>query len=535
MFLHQKAAVALAAFLCVSTAAFAQISIDGCETVFSENTVTITGKTDAAGANVLLTVYESGSGKDAFAGALGWQNMLTADETGAFSDTFVMEGAGIYTAVAATADESAKAAFAYTDKKRAAAAIAAVNAATDTAAALRANADALGLRFAEISAAPDDTAIAAYVKNVLPLNAADIDAAIKQLQQFSLFGYIKNNQVENVFDFAQYLDIYEIENNGIFKEPFFTDAHKADATDRIGGKSIADFNDFSDKIREAMILAVVKNPDGFGNVKKVLWAHSGFVGIAAETASDSVYRGLANRNFGSIAELKAAFSELTAGQKGQTSGGGNRGGGGSGGSGGNYNVDVKIDPVAPSIPPVNAGIDGVFADLSGFDWAKEAIRGLYAKQVVRGKADGVFAPRDRVTRAEFVKMLTAALEIPDGEGDMQFADVSPGDWAYPYIKKAYQAGIVNGISDTLFGGNAYISRQDMAAMVCRALAAAGRRASGSTEEKFADDMSIAAYAGSDVYALKAMGVLTGDADGYFRPNDSANRAEAAKVIYEISK
>ncbi len=538
MFKIKRAAVILAAVLCFGMTVSAQISVENCNAVFSESQVTVTGTTDAVGEDILITVYLKGSDKENFAENLGWQNMLTADETGAFAETFKMNSAGIYTVTVATADESASVDFAYTNKDSAVAAIEAVNAATDVASVLAQNKVALTLGIAGIDAELNYGHIANCIKNVLPLGTADINATLKQLQQFSLFGYLSSGQIENIFDYEDILGIYQIANNNIFQEAFFTPAHELAATSRISGKSISDYNDFSSKIKEAMILAVVQNPNGFGNVKKVLEAHNAFIGIDTADTSDSVYRNLQNKNFSSIAALKEAFTKEKAGgtQGGQTTPGNRPGGSSSNhGSGGGRDINLTIDPVAPNNRPVSSGIDGIFHDLAGYDWAKEAITGLYSKQIIQGKAAGVFAPQDSVTRAEFVKMLTAALEIQEGTEEMNFSDVAQSDWSYPYIKKAYQAGIVKGISDTAFGGNTYISRQDMAVMVCRALEAAGRSTAGAAEEKFADDASIAAYSNESVYVLKAMGVLNGDEQGRFNPANHASRAEAVKVIYLISK
>lgn len=531
----KKTAAVAALVLCLNTVASAQISVEKCDAVFSESKVTITGNTDAAGEKILITVFVKGAGQENFAENLGWQNMLTADEAGAYTETFNMNGAGIYTVTVATAEESASVDFVYTDKDSATSAIEAVNAATDIAGTLSQYKAELGLCFAGIETEPNYSAIADSIKNVLPLSTADINATIKQLQQLSLFGYIEQNQIDNIFDYEDILEIYQIANNTIFQETFFTEEHELAATGRISGKSISGYDDFSAKIKEAMILAVVQNPNGFGNVKKVLEAHQAFIGIDTANTSDNVYKNLANKNFNSIADLKKAFTEQKTGQSGQTTPGGKPNSGGTGSTGGGKTMHIDIDPVAQENRPTSGGIDEIFTDLAGYDWAKEAITGLYSKEIVKGKATGVFAPQDNVTRAEFVKMLTAALNIQEGEGEIKFSDVAQDDWSYPYIKKAYQAGIVKGISDTEFSGDAYISRQDMAVMVCRGLEAAGRTVTGTADQQFVDDAAIAAYASESVYALKAMGVLNGDEQGRFLPTNHANRAEAAKVIYLIAQ
>ncbi|UKI35896.1 MAG: S-layer homology domain-containing protein [Clostridiales bacterium] len=74
----------------------------------------------------------------------------------------------------------------------------------------------------------------------------------------------------------------------------------------------------------------------------------------------------------------------------------------------------KGSSISASLPPVPS--DNVpetvvpdtekkadFADLTGFDWAKDAVDYLYQKGIVSGRNEKEFAPSDFVTREEFVK------------------------------------------------------------------------------------------------------------------------------------
>ena len=49
-------------------------------------------------------------------------------------------------------------------------------------------------------------------------------------------------------------------------------------------------------------------------------------------------------------------------------------------------------------------------------------------------------------------------------------------------------------------------------------------------ETFADDDQIADYAREAVYAMRALGIINGNPDGTFCPNDTATRAQAAKML-----
>ena len=133
-------------------------------------------------------------------------------------------------------------------------------------------------------------------------------------------------------------------------------------------------------------------------------------------------------------------------------------------------------------------------------------------------------------------MLTLALGIIGGDDSgINFTDVSDSNWDAPFIKAAYAAGIVSGISETNFGGGYNISRQDMAVMIKRALVYAGRSAANNGAAAFADDSAIADYAKDAVYTLRSTGVMQGDENGNFNPTAAANRAEAAKVICSLLK
>ncbi len=184
------------------------------------------------------------------------------------------------------------------------------------------------------------------------------------------------------------------------------------------------------------------------------------------------------------------------------------------------------------MPDVNK--TGYFDDLVGVDWAVEAINSLYEKSVINGKSDKVFDPNAYVTRSEFVKMIVLALGFQSQGYDCDFADLTPDMWQYPYISTAHNFGIVNGYADGSFGVNDYISRQDMAVIVERALIAYGFEFSGESVE-FNDNGLIAEYAENAVGNLAGMGIITGMPNGTFEPLSNVTRAQAACVIYRAAK
>ena len=92
-----------------------------------------------------------------------------------------------------------------------------------------------------------------------------------------------------------------------------------------------------------------------------------------------------------------------------------------------------------------------------------AITGLAVKGAVLGFTDGTFRPDAPATRAEFVKMVAAAMFLPLMEATQApFPDIDPGgSWApFPgsYVAAAYVAGIVKGKSSRVFDPSGLLTR-----------------------------------------------------------------------------
>ena len=203
-------------------------------------------------------------------------------------------------------------------------------------------------------------------------------------------------------------------------------------------------------------------------------------------------------------------------------------------------VEVQGMPAgkADSETPVQNGADGrtgAFPDVPKTHWAYLYIQGLAEKKIVSGDRSGRFHPESSVTRAQFVKMLAGVMgaDLSNYAGT-KFSDVSDGSWAAPYIAWAAENGIVNGTGETTFSPDAPITREQIAATVQRCAEGFGIALRADADEKaFTDQSQISGYAQAAVSQMAQAGILGGYADGTFRPKNSANRAEAAKILAGI--
>lgn len=172
-----------------------------------------------------------------------------------------------------------------------------------------------------------------------------------------------------------------------------------------------------------------------------------------------------------------------------------------------------------------------FEDCNG--WSKPYVDALYARGIVGGKAAGIFAPEDSITREEFVKLIVELFDMRDEQAVSTFTDVPKDAWYYSYVASAQKYGIVNGISNTEFGVGREIKRQDMAKIISEMLTKKGLSTQAADASAFCDYETISDYARSHVLTACGFGIVSGDDKGNFNPAQSATRGEAAKMIYGV--
>jgi spore germination protein len=180
----------------------------------------------------------------------------------------------------------------------------------------------------------------------------------------------------------------------------------------------------------------------------------------------------------------------------------------------------------------DAGVENPFDDI--FDsYAKEQIIDLYSHGIVSGMGNNQFEPKKIVTRAEFITMLdqTAHLQ-PLNHSTPAFSDVPSYLWSFGWIQSGVSLDLIKGKSKTTFEPESPITRQEAATLLIRALEPNSVGEESNTG--FQDDQEIAPWAKNYVLTAKTKGYMSGYA-GYFRPNDSMTREEAAVVLDRIAQ
>lgn len=358
-----------------------------------------------------------------------------------------------------------------------------------------------------------------YIKDN-PLNEENSAAATKVINRAVTVSAVKDGLCDNLFDNAEILELDESRIKNFYKNYYVTDAMQNSITSSLKDGNFKSFDEFYEALTEKFVLAVVKEPDGVNNVTDIIKEFSDEIGTGAN-GSEAAYRAVMGKTYNSYAELKSAFNKANSNDD-TKNGGSTKKGGVS------YipqnNTDKNISDAAIPMP--------IFDDIEHVAWAKDAIVYLAEKDVINGKGGNKFCPDDKITRQEIVKLAVLAFGLKnDASVSSEFTDVSA--WATEYVNSAFANKIVNGYSANVFGAQDNVTREDLVVMIYRAALASGYEFDTENNSEFADNDKISDYAVEAVGKLYNMGAINGKDNGNFAPSDTATRAEAAKIIYNV--
>ena len=177
-----------------------------------------------------------------------------------------------------------------------------------------------------------------------------------------------------------------------------------------------------------------------------------------------------------------------------------------------------------------------FTDTQDY-WAAAYVDFLYNAGITTGYDDGTFRPNDNISRQQFAVMLFRYLGLDGSQYEsvtLPFADTaSIGSYALTAVKALYTEGIVSGTTGSdgklYFNPGGSLTRAQAAAMIGRTQP----KGYATVELTFSDAASIPSYATYYIQTMAAQGVISGYADGTFRPGTNITRGQMAKILYTL--
>ena len=181
----------------------------------------------------------------------------------------------------------------------------------------------------------------------------------------------------------------------------------------------------------------------------------------------------------------------------------------------------------------------LFRDIRGH-WAETDIVRVVDENLFSagGIGQGRFGPEEVMNRAMFVTALgrvarEMGIELTS-EGVTPFVDVAADTWYSGYVAWAWEAGLVQGMSDTHFGTYDPVTRQQVAVFFYRFMDIYNIELTLDFQElleiNFTDAYQVDEWAYDAVAKIVGIGLMRGHTDGSFAPRDAATRSQMAALI-----
>ena len=194
---------------------------------------------------------------------------------------------------------------------------------------------------------------------------------------------------------------------------------------------------------------------------------------------------------------------------------------------------AKWEAAGESSEESTEGSDKWFDDVKEASWYYADVKYAFENGLMNGISEKEFAPAEKLTRAMFVTILYRADGSPAVNKSIPFADVKEDLYYQDAVIWAQQNGIVNGVTETEFAPDRFITREQLAAIMFRYAqykkydVTAGEKTDISSYE---DDGDISEYAVSAMKYACGSGLLKGKTEVTINPSDNTTRAEVAAVI-----
>ena len=197
----------------------------------------------------------------------------------------------------------------------------------------------------------------------------------------------------------------------------------------------------------------------------------------------------------------------------------------------------EIKEVVESIEPEEKE-SLLFIDVPNDSWYHDSVYYVANKKIMFGTEEKIFSPDMTLTRGMLVTLLYRLHYDSDTYDELTFRDVSKEMYYYEPLQWAHALGIASGYSNTEFGPDDEISREQFVAMLYRFANYMGYDVKSSKESivtRFRDHKSISKYAmGSMEWAVKNS-LIQGKTENVIDPLSNLTRCEAAAIIERFTK
>ena len=175
-----------------------------------------------------------------------------------------------------------------------------------------------------------------------------------------------------------------------------------------------------------------------------------------------------------------------------------------------------------------------FSDVTEEHWAYEKIDEMYDSEIISGFPDGTFKPDNPVTREQAASIMNIFFDIALKENTKTFEDVPIGYWSEQcngLIGQYMPIDVVDGKYYFRPFDNA--TRVEIAETISKIIGFNDEETDEAIINGYNDKEEFSKNDKKYISIMAKNGVMIGDNQGNFRPNDTITRAEFCSMIYNI--
>ncbi|MBR7032832.1 MAG: S-layer homology domain-containing protein [Clostridia bacterium] len=172
-----------------------------------------------------------------------------------------------------------------------------------------------------------------------------------------------------------------------------------------------------------------------------------------------------------------------------------------------------------------------FSDVAPDRWSAASIGYAVDKGYMNGVGDGKFDPKGSLTRAMVATVLWRREGSPTPTAPSGFTDVPAGAWYADAVAWAKGTGVVNGMTETTFAPDAFITREQLATMLFRFSSSAPVSVPGRADlSAFSDGAKVSSWAKEALEWAVQAGLVNGMDGNRLLPSGNATREQFAAII-----
>ncbi|MEA5083356.1 MAG: S-layer homology domain-containing protein [Lachnospiraceae bacterium] len=197
-----------------------------------------------------------------------------------------------------------------------------------------------------------------------------------------------------------------------------------------------------------------------------------------------------------------------------------------------HSITASFVEVSEEVPEEVPATTVSYSDVKNSDWFKEAVDYVTENGLMSGVGEGKFGPNISTDRGMIVTILWRLEGQPSATTKSSFTDVADGEYYAEAVAWAAENKIVEGYGNGLFGPKDTITREQMASILYRYSKFKGYDITqgGMAVREFSDYSNISPWALESVTWAVNAGLISGVNESQLDPRGKATRAQVASIL-----